>query len=358
MPGLRRSRSVARLERRRDIAGLIDALGRSDAALDADGRRVDLAAVERVRAALALGRLADPAAVSALAEALDDPVPEVRRAAVAALSVMPGSTALEPLCQAALRLDPEAEGEARDIAIAAVAAELAEASPTTARRVADCVLATDGDAAAAARLTALLHARLDEPAVKQLCETGLRRAADADAGVRARATDLLTRLGPAVLGHLMPALDEPALAGHVAPVFGALRDSRATPALIDLLASDQIELRVVAARALEQIQDPRATYALLASTTDPDHAVRAAALHALDALGPMPTVVAVGQLVEKALAEGGPALTGEARDVVSLLTSGAARPAPAEPAPPPPPAVEAAAPDPPGLGRRRRGRRR
>jgi hypothetical protein len=269
---------------------------------------------------------------------------------------MPGSTALEPLCEAALRL----EGEAREIALEALAERLAEASPTAARRAADAVLATPGDAAVAEQITELLRARLDDRTLAALTRRCLGRLADEGEDLRERATRMLVQLGPAVLEDLTPALGDPALAGHVAPVFGELRDSRATPALIELLTDDATDLRVAAALALERIQDPRATYALLASTTDGEHAVRAAALRALDALGPMPTVVAVGQLVEKAMAEGGPALTGEARDVVSLLTTGPARPesvpevAP-EPAEPPP----APAPPPPVTGRRRRrGRRR
>jgi HEAT repeat protein len=356
---LRRRQNVSRLERRGDLDGLIAVLDRSDAAVGADGRRVDLAAIERARAAQALGRLGAEAAVSALTEALDDPVPGVRRAAVAALGAVPGSTALEPLCEAALRL----EGDAREIALDALEERLAEASPTSARRAADAVLATPGDAAVAEQITELVRPRLDDPALAALTRRCLRRLAGEDEDVRGRATRMLVQLGPAVLEHLTPSLGDPALAAHVAPVFGELRDARATPALIELLTADATDLRVAAARALERIQDPRATYALLASTTDPEHAVRAAALGALDALGPMPTVVAVGQLVEKALADGGPALTGEARDVVSLLTENPARPPslpevapePAEPAPAPAPAQ----PPPPVTGRRRRrGRRR
>lgn len=321
--GLRlRRRSVARLERRADVRGLIEALGRRDVTLDRYGQRIDLALWDRLGAAEALGRIAPPEAVPALSRAVEDPLAQVRLAALEALMRIEGPDAVKALADAALRLVAPEDGAVRERALGLLEARIEGASPQTVHHLAERTLQGSDDSQAFTHVVSLVAAKVGTGETGEHCRRCVERLRSADPGERERAARLLVALGPPVLDHLEPCFADPELAPAVARVFGELRDARGIPALLELLTSPDPATRSVAADALGHIQDPRATYALLASTVDSEHAVRAAAIRALDALGPMPAAMVVGQLLQGAFTPGADQLSDRAADLVKRLTGG------------------------------------
>ncbi len=87
---------------------------------------------------------------------------------------------------------------------------------------------------------------------------------DAGDSFRVQVQRRLTALGPDFLVDMLAGLQhpEPAARETMAAVFGALEDSRAIPALVELLADPEEEVQRAAASALEQINTLRALEAV------------------------------------------------------------------------------------------------
>lgn len=307
------------MERREDVAGLAKALSRRELISGRDGRPVDLAARDRSEAAEALGRLACPEALPELEGALDDPVPPVRLAVVDALAQIALPESSELLGYAALSLSAAEDQPARERAVTALETRSLSVTSEVAQRLAVRTLEAPSDEWAFTRIIVLIRDSLDDDAIGTLCRQCLPALSGDDVAVRGRAERLLIELGPAVLDHLAPAFEDQALAARLVLVLGELRDARGTPILVEQLASADPTTRSAAAVALARVQDPRAIYALLGSTVDPVHEVRAAAIRALDAFGPVPAVMVVGQLLRGALTQGG---ADQAELITRLLESG------------------------------------
>jgi len=97
----------------------------------------------------------------------------------------------------------------------------------------------------------------------------------------------LEEAGPSATPLLIAALNDPdpGVRGNAAELLGWLRASSATDALVSLLSDATASVRAQAAWALGQMRDPRVVPVLqYRATTDPDMAVRHAALEALAAL--------------------------------------------------------------------------
>jgi HEAT repeat protein len=89
-------------------------------------------------------------------------------------------------------------------------------------------------------------------------------------------------MGSISVAPLIAALDDHARRCAAAAVLGTIRDARAVPALVDMLAAREPAAQAAAARALGEIRDPGALEALVRASGDPHADVRDAALEALD----------------------------------------------------------------------------
>ena len=248
---------VARLLAKKDVRGLIKALG------------YEKAAAVRCGAAQALGGVGDPGAVGALAAALHDGDATVRTAVATALGRIGAAGAAAPL--AASLLDP-------DRATRKAAAEALDAVAWRPDR--DAVGATYW----AARQAWDECAEIGAPAVGALCDA----LADEDGGDRAAAARALGTIGErAAAEPLAAALEDknPAVRLAAAQALGAIGDARAVEPLILAHGDTDRAVRRAAAAALAQIGpaavDPLA--AALKGLRMPDR--RADAARALGAIG-------------------------------------------------------------------------
>lgn len=234
----------------------------------------------RRRACLELARLRDPASAGPLRRMLEDPDPQVRQAAVAALRAVAGDEALEPLLK---RL---AEDEAPDVRWQA-AAELEALGNRQA--VAGLIAALEDRhplvrAGAAEALKSMADPRSVKPLIGALrdSDTTVRRAAVVGLGkigdreavrpltrmarhpdfqTRRRAVRALAAIGdPAAAPVLVRRLDDwdPEIRALATEALIELRNPRVVPTLIRYLRSWHAVTREHAAQALGGLRDDRA----------------------------------------------------------------------------------------------------
>jgi HEAT repeat protein len=287
---LRRRLPVARLERHRDVAGLVRALAFRDVIVDSAFRRIDLGAPTRADAAAALGRLSEPQAIGALAAALSDEYAAVRRNALNALAGFHEPEAVDALADAGLSLttpDPVLQAEA-----AAVLEARAAVDGQIALRVAARYL--DGEAedeSAGLEMLAGVVGRVPDPAQRAAIATAATQRLDHDDPARRRrAARLLAAVPDARAGAVAAALRPGNANPETAWLLGELRELASTPVLLEMLSSKDPAMRRSAAQALERVLDPRAVEGLLQAAADADPGVRDAAVRALRALGPAGTL--------------------------------------------------------------------
>lgn len=239
-----------------------------------------------------------------LAKMLFDPSPSVRRAAAEALGAIgwrPRSPATEAARLFALgRWEGETAQRLMDQHGAAVARAFIAAlrfDDDASRRAAAGMLVRLGAAAVGPLLRGLKDpdSRVRELSVGALGEL---RAVEAEAdiesalgdenpGVREAALVALARLGAgAALNRLLPLLADPVDYVRVAAVevVSQLGDGRAADAIIGRLEDESPDVRRVAAETLNRLRDPRAIRPLLRLLEDPDHGVRYAAEAAIGTL--------------------------------------------------------------------------
>jgi cyclophilin family peptidyl-prolyl cis-trans isomerase/HEAT repeat protein len=247
----------------------------------------------RRRAALAAGRIADPALVPALVALVDDPEPQVRRMAVFALGLAADRSAVDRLV--ALLADGDAVvrgraaealgriGEAR--AAGAIARLVVDALPKTISRMA--VRGDDpadpADLWAEQRLALVALARLkDVPAAQLALLDGPRPRFDWWA-----ATWLAMRLeSPQLRPVLVAAVGsgDPRSRALAARGLGALKDASAVELLLPLVRDADETVAVHALRALAAIGESRATAAAAGALAAASDVVRHEALRALAVL--------------------------------------------------------------------------
>lgn len=253
----------------------------------------------RRRAALAAGRVGDPALAPTLADLLNDPEVEVRRMAAFALGLVGAKTAVDPLLASLADADGGVRGRAAealgrigdDRAAPAIARLVVDALPKTISRM--TVRGDDPGSAedswAEQRLALFALARLkDVPAARAALLDGDRPRFDWWA-----ATWVAMRLeSPELRPVLVAAVSssDPRSRALAARGLGALED-RSAVELLQPLARDADEtVALHALRALAAIGDGRATATaagLLASSSD---VVRREALVALAVLPPDPSL--------------------------------------------------------------------
>jgi HEAT repeat protein len=223
----------------------------------------------RRTAVAAMSMLRTPAAVDALARSLSDPQAEIRLAAVQALSLIDDEGVPDVMISALN--DPEVR--VRDLAGEALTRWR---SPAVARRLAAALDAPD-----LRRSVAAVLERMGQAAVGPLVEV----VVDRDDEVAAQAGSLLERIAgaePFVAGLLSI---DPGERLRAVEVLGAIGGPDAAAALLSALADPDARVRARGATHLGRLGDPRAAAALKRVVlTDPVADVVAAAQRALGGL--------------------------------------------------------------------------
>ena len=242
----------------------------------------------RRRAALAAGRVADPALVPALLELLDDPEVEVRRMAAFALGLAGERSAVDRLLAALADPDAGVRGRAAE-ALGRIG------DPRAAPPVAQLVVT------ALPKTISRMTVRGDDPgnpddtwAEQRLALFALARLGDVPAA----------RL--ALLDGARPRFDWWAATW----VAMRLESPELRPVLVAAAGSDDPRSRALAARGLGALADASAVDLLLPLVRDADETVALFALRALGAIGDArgtPAAAAAARLLERRVAPRGPA---------------------------------------------------
>jgi len=253
----------------------------------------------RRRAALAAGRVADPALVPALVDLLNDQEVEVRRVAAFALGLAGERTAVDRLLKALADSDAEVRGRAAEAlgrigdprSAAAIARLVVDALPKTIGRT--TVRGDDpgnpADSWSEQRLALFALARLkDVPAARLALLDGARPRFDWWA-----ATWVAMRLeSPELLPVLVAdaGSDDPRSRALAARGLGALAGASVLDLLLPLVRDPDETVALFALRALGAIGDERGTPAAAARLASSSDVVRREALHALAVLPPDPSL--------------------------------------------------------------------
>lgn len=302
-----RQPNVHRLARRSKPDALIAALQYRDHVQTQDGRYVDVAAVVRRDAAVALVQHGTEAATRAVLDlALTDESPQVRQGAVEALRGNTEDEVVAALTWALIAWREPQFATARDAVVSALGDLPPAGIAAIARTLRDQgVYASDDDLAVLVRLLKR------DPATTQACMPELVDGlGDDDPDVRQLAVRLLSMLAPASTTALIDALQDDACVGAAAEALGECGDGEAVMALRGLLGDEDPAHRAAAVRALGRLRDPWALDALLAAVDDDDFHVRVSAAAALDGFGSVAIVASVAKMVRPVLeAAATPALT-------------------------------------------------
>ncbi|HSD26422.1 MAG TPA: HEAT repeat domain-containing protein [Vicinamibacteria bacterium] len=253
----------------------------------------------RRRAALAAGRLADPALVPALQGLLNDQEVEVRRMAAFALGLAGDRAAVDRLTAALADSDAEVRGRSAEAlgrigdvrAAGAVARLVVDALPKTISRM--TVRGDDPGSSAESwmvpRLALFALAGLgDLPAARHALLDGQRPRFDWWA-----ATWVAMRLEKPELRPVLVAAassDDPLSRALAARGLGALKDASALEVLLPLTRDPDEGVALHALRALGAIGDARGTAAAAALLTSASDVVRREALRTLAVLPPDPSI--------------------------------------------------------------------
>jgi cyclophilin family peptidyl-prolyl cis-trans isomerase/HEAT repeat protein len=253
----------------------------------------------RRRAALAAGRIADPALIPALVELMNDPEVEVRRMAAFALGLAGDARARDRLLAALADSDAGVRGRAAEAlgrigdarVAAAVARFLVDPLPKTISRM--TVHGDDpgnpADAWAEQRLALFALARLrDLPAARHALLDGGRPRFDWWAATWVAMRLESPELRPVLVAGV--ASDDPRSRALAARGLGALRDASAVELLLPLVRDRDETIALHALRALGAIGDERGTAAAAAMLASPSDVVRREALLALARLPPDPSL--------------------------------------------------------------------
>jgi HEAT repeat protein len=217
---------VARLEARRDVLGLIKALGfQKDPQL-------------RCAAAEALGRCGDARAIEPLLAALEDPDPDVRSGSAKSLGLLHVVDAVEPLLKALADADHGVRASA-----ARSLGSLGDA-----RAVEPLVAGLKDGYAAVREASSEALGHLASPAVEPL----IAALKDSDGAARKGASEALVQMGAPAVDSLVAALRDPALRTVASSTLGQIGDMRAVgPLIATLREDDNDQVRRAAAETLD-----------------------------------------------------------------------------------------------------------
>jgi HEAT repeat protein len=294
--GRGRKPRVAHLRRRGNVDGLVAAARFRDEVVDRDGQLVDLGAPVRRDAVLALADFSEPGALEAVARAIGDESPAVRRAALSALVGRDDAVAIEALVRAVLTWRNESDLPAREEAAEALSRLEERDDGLLAETVGfTYLILSEPPAGDAMEMTILRRslASTSDDVLHRLVYEAIASLASRHPVRRTRAGRLLAVFPEASVGPLRASLAHPDVQLAAAEVLGAIGDSSAVPDLTALLTVGDPRARRAAAFALARIRDPRAIEHLLALAFDDDRSVREAAIKALDVFGTVALILAV-----------------------------------------------------------------
>jgi HEAT repeat protein len=294
----RRKPNVKSLAKAGRVEDLVEASHYREVVTTGDGVQVDAGAPIREHAVLALGDASSKddraAVIGRLTEAMTDPVDRVRCAAVMTLYQLDEAG---PLSEALPTL-PTTEGQARDMAVRALAALRAPGSSAT---LAAALLHRDDDVALgksdAALIATLIEQEGSPDAAQAVIELAVTDLAHERSAVAFRAEELLEHLAPQSLDVLVAELSDGKASHRAAAMLGRMKDARALEPLIAALQHPDPRVRTESCAALGELRDPAAAEPLLVATRDPEYEVRARAGEALDRLGIAAVAVSVAALL-------------------------------------------------------------
>lgn len=255
----------------------------------------------RFYAARALGESRDERAIKPLIDALGDSYWTVRRNAAEALGKI-GGKAIDHLAESLKDERPEVQKMAAQIlsdigpsAISNLLALLEDEKRNLYYEI-ETVILKIGDAAVPALIKLLTHEKqvmrvaaaqmLGKFMVIQIVKPLIGALADTSWNVRKAAAGSLQRIGMSALPHLKSALNHPSenVRFWVTRILAAMGGEAVEP-LIDALKDPNPEIRIFAASALGETDDPRAVYPLIIALKDRIWVVRKGAADSLKKLG-------------------------------------------------------------------------
>ena len=284
--GSRRKPNVARLKRRGKLDGLREALRYRDVFVDEDGTELDLALDVRVDAAHALANFNGPAVAEDLTEALSDPEPSVRLAALEAISKLGMPAGVERLVELSVARDDEYSLVTERAFELLASYGLEGSAELMAERLVDgsSPPLDHGHRDALLRLVELdPRGETARGTVADRVIAHLREAPEESTAERVET--VLGWLGPPVAGRVLAELEDEDDRPELVRAAGLLGDARAIDAIIRGLRSSDPNMRWSAARAAGTLNHTRAVPALLGATQDDEQVVRDAASAALDRMG-------------------------------------------------------------------------
>jgi HEAT repeat protein len=294
-----RKPNIKSLVRREDVDGLLEAASYQDLAPAPEGTVSDLGIPVRADAILALGTLAPEHAHPAIAAALRDPADRVRCAAVRVLHAL---NEVDVLAEA-LRWLPTERGHSRSLASQAVLNLTGSIRPAA---VADALINREDDDVLGDQDAQLILALLDDEgadAMDEVLELLIDALGDERGIVVDRAAELLVRLAPDSIEHLIGELHRGVHAADAAYVLGRIGDPETLDVLVRALRHREARVRAESAAALAELQDPMAVKALLRATHDTDYTVRSQARIALDRMGAIAVIEGVAELLRPVVRE-------------------------------------------------------
>jgi HEAT repeat protein len=296
--------NVTRLARRGKVDDLRAALRYGE-----DGAAPGSAAAVRVEAAEALAGFDGATVAGDLAEALRDPAPEVRLAAIGSLEAVGVQ-------------DAEQVDRLTDCVVAR-----GERAPELAARALKLIVASVPEGGAELLADRLLEPSVPEPDEGHRASLDLLLTADSQADVargaivdaliwrlehgadevaERRAEVLLAWLGETARDRVLHALENGTVSPAVMRAAGRLGDARAIGPVIAGLGDSDSRMREAAAHAARALNHTRAVPALLTATQDDEQAVRDAASDALDRMGTAAVIAGLAAVVDaQGLLQGG-----------------------------------------------------
>ena len=320
----RRRPTTEKLREAGDVEALRALLDKRDYQADTNGVVWDLGAPARAEATTALATLDGPVAEEGLTQALGDPHPTVRKAALDAIAELPRPTAVERLLQGLVTWPYPADYSALEQGISILVEWAPEGlAENFARRIVDPD-APELDERHEDTLAALLTADPRGPVAAEKVADQLVGELEQPASTEraARAEQVLGWLGRPGAERVLGALEGDTANAAVVRAAAALRDARAVEPLVALLAATDTDVRAAAATALGRLNDTRAVQALLSSTQDPEQSVRDAASEALNGMGMAAVMVVVASVMRDAVREQLAAATAEGGEAPKQVASG------------------------------------